>query len=276
MGKIYEALERAKRSPKQDVPSPQRVVTPSLPKSTGGLVVLEEPGSPTAECFRFLRSVLVRPMEGDPPRTILVTSPLVGDGKTYVASNLSAAISQGLDEWVLLMDCDLRYPRLDRIFGLNSSHQGLSTYLTNDTPLDQLLKKTAVHKLTLLPGGNSTRQPTELLTSEKMLRLIREVRDRYEDRFVVMDSTPLELAPETFVIANEVDAVILVVRRGRTPRNAVRNAVNRIRRDKLLGVVFNDYDKSSKVYRKYEYTRVFGEHEGEEQSTTGGGEKADQ
>ncbi|MBC7359381.1 MAG: polysaccharide biosynthesis tyrosine autokinase [Desulfacinum sp.] len=274
MGKIYEALERAKKSPKRETGPRRGVVVPSLPASPGGLVVLDEPGSPTAECFRFLRSVLVRPMEGDPPRTILVTSPLIGDGKTYVASNLAAAISQGLDEWVLLMDCDLRYPRLDRVFGLDGGHRGLSTYLTSDTPLDRLLRKTPVHKLTILPGGNSTHQPTELLTSEKMLRLIREVRDRYPDRFVVMDSTPLELAPETFVIANEVDAVILVVRRGRTPRNAVRNAVNRIRREKLLGVVFNDYDKSSKVYKKYKYTPVFGNHHGEEQPAEGGGEKA--
>lgn len=266
MGKIYEALERAKKSrteipaapppPEEQVPE----IAPSdlLPQGfSRELVVLDKPGSQASETFRYLRSLVVHPAEGEPPRTILITSALSGEGKTYVASNLAVAISQGLDEYVLLVDADLRAPRVHRIFGLTNVTHGLSTHLDKQVPLEQLLRKTSLPKLTILPGGNSTYRPAELLTSERMRRLIREVRDRYADRFVIFDSTPLELTPETFVLANEVDAIIFVVRRGVTPRRSVQAALEKIRRDKLLGMVFNGDDAIMQRYRKYGYDKGY-------------------
>lgn len=267
MGKIYEALERAKQS---------RTEIPAVPPAPGGrppdipvadllpqgfsreLVVLDKPGSQASETFRYLRSLVVHPAEGEPPRTILVTSALSGEGKTYVASNLAVAISQGLDEYVLLVDADLRAPRIHRVFGIDNVSHGLSTHLDKQTPLEELLRKTSLPKLTILPGGNSTHRPAELLTSERMRRLIREVRDRYSDRFVIFDSTPLELTPETYVLANEVDAILFVVRRGVTPRRSVLAALEKIRREKLLGIVFNGDDAVMKRYKKYGYYKGYG------------------
>jgi Mrp family chromosome partitioning ATPase len=131
--------------------------------------------------------------------------------------------------------------------------EGLSTYLAESALLPSLLRKTSIPKLTLLPAGNSTDSPAELLSSEKMKMLLQEVRDRYADRFVVIDSPPLELTPETAVIANEVDAVVFVVRYGMTPRNALKSALEKIRKDKLLGLVFNGYNKPLKFYDQYGY-----------------------
>jgi len=261
MGKIYEALERAQQkveSVSPPVPEPEK---PSEEKAQRVLVTIDSPGSPIAECFRFLRTSITRPLDGKPPRTVLVTSPLSGDGKTFVACNLAATLSQGMDEWVLLVDCDLRKPQVHHVFGFHSCREGLSTHLAEDVPLPKLLKRTEIEKLTILPGGNSTTRPAELLTSTKMRAFIREVRDRYPDRFVLFDSTPLELAPETFALANEVDAVLLVIRRGRTPRHAVDRAMDRIHKEKLLGIVFNAYDKPIRAYRKYPSYKAYGEPE---------------
>ncbi len=259
MGKIYEALERAQRKIEPPVaPKPESLAS-SGHGSQSVLVTVESPGSPIAECFRFLRTSVTRPLQGQPPRTILITSPLAGDGKTFVACNLAATLSQGMDEWVLLVDGDLRKPHVHRIFGYHDCTKGLSTHLAHNVPLSELLIRTQMEKLTILPGGNSTTRPAELITSSKMRAFIAEVRDRYSDRYVLFDSTPLELAPETFALANEVDAVILVIRRGRTPRHAVERAMDRIRRDKLLGVVFNAYDKPLRAYRKYPSYKAYGE-----------------
>lgn len=270
MGKIYEALERAKQS-RTEMPMPAALndaasetpVSDLMPRGfSRELVVLDKPGSQASETFRYLRSLVVHPAQGDPPRTLLVTSALSGEGKTYVASNLAVAISQGLDEHVLLVDADLRAPRIHRVFGLDNVVHGLSTHLDKQTPLEQLLRKTSLPKLTILPGGNSTHRPAELLTSDRMRRLIREVRDRYEDRFVLFDSTPLELTPETYVLANEVDAILFVVRRGVTPRRSVQAALEKIRHEKLLGIVFNGDDAIMKRYRKYGYYKGYGREGG--------------
>jgi protein-tyrosine kinase len=259
MSKIYEALERAR----QDKQSQQQQDFIPLPGESGtehaGLVVLSEPDSPMAECFRFLRSRVTRPATGPAPRSILVTSALKGEGKTFVACNLAASVSRSLEEYVLLIDADLRNPSVHKVFGMPFPKQGLSTFLAKDVSIASLLKKTNIDKLTILPGGNSTTIPAELVSSNKMKLLIHEVRDRYADRFVIIDGPPLELTAESSVIANEVDAVILVVRHGKTPRDAAKSALAKICKEKLLGVVYNGYEEPAKLYNRYgQYKQGYG------------------
>ncbi|MGV8056436.1 MAG: polysaccharide biosynthesis tyrosine autokinase [Smithellaceae bacterium] len=253
MSKIYEALEKAKeeKHPKEvfDIVPVFQDEQPELKE----LFVLDNLDSPITESFRFLRSKITRPSSGDPPRSILISSALKGEGKTFVACNLAASISQGIEEYVLLIDADLRNPRVHKVFGIGSGKEGLSTYLDNKATLSALLRKTALNKLTVLPAGNSTSTPAELLSSERMRSLIREVKDRYPDRYIIIDSPPLEMTPEASVIANEVDAVILVVRHGKTPRDAVKAATGRVQKEKLLGIVYNGYDEPFKTYDRYGY-----------------------
>lgn len=257
MSKIFEALERAQKgksteTPLPGDPPPEKIVPhPGGPSEYGELVSINRPGSKFAESFRFLRASILRPAKGAPPKTIMVTSPLRGDGKTLVACNLAASISVSVEEFVLLIDTDLRDPRVHRVFGMDYNREGLSTHLAQGKPLPELLKKTSLDKLTILPAGNSTKIPVELLSSQKMRQLIREARDRYPDRYVIIDAPPLELAPESSVIANEVDGVIMVVRYGKTPRKAVKSAMEKISREKMLGVVFNGYDEPFKSHEYY-------------------------
>lgn len=252
MGKIFEALEEAKRTRTVVPVSFELNALQETPSNLSqDLVAANDRDPVVAECFRFLRSKILRPAAGASPRTILVTSALQGEGKTFIASNLAVIISQGIDEFVLLMDTDLRKCTVHHHFGLSSVKEGLSTYLLGNASLPSVLKQTTLNKLSILPAGNSTNIPSELLSSTKMKNLIHEVRDRYPDRYVIIDSPPVELAPETAAIANEVDAVLFVVRYGVSPRSAVKSAMNKLPKDKILGLVFNGNNRTSELYDRY-------------------------
>ncbi len=250
MGKFYQALEKSRNQRKKETPSD---VLKSSPNPSTDLVVVKYPASPTAEYFRFLRSQILYSAHRKPPRTIMVTSAVSGDGKTFVATNLAASIAMGIKEHVLLLDCDLRAPSMYKVFGIDAKREGLSSYLTNKSKLPELFCKTDIPKLTVLPGGNSIDNPSELLSSEMMAQLISEVRDRYPDRFVILDTTPLEMTPETSVLVNQVDGVLMVVHYGKTPRKLAKSAIERIEKEKLLGLVFNGYEKPLREYNPYGY-----------------------
>lgn len=275
MGKIFDALEkadkqavpstpvrpRASETP-SEAPSPEDVqedkvvpfVGSSLQHSSMGLdaklVAYHQPESVEAELFKVLRTNLLFPAEGTPPKSILVTSAVPADGKSFVSSNLAISIARGLEDYVLLLDCDIRRPSLHTYFGFGAT-KGLSDYLNGQAPLDTLLHKTPIPKLSLLPGGRPPRNPTELLSSKKMKALLEEVRNRYDDRFIIIDSPPPSMAAEVTAIAKHVDGVLLVVRSGKTPRQAVADTIEQIGKEKVLGIVLNQAQQSVRKYYGY-------------------------
>lgn len=167
-----------------------------------GLISLLEPKSMAAEQFRKLRSHLWRTEHE--VRTLMVTSPLPKDGKTLVATNLAVALAQGLHDHVLLVDCDFRRPNLHTVFGVHPQG-GLADYLAGKGELSRYLLKTPVPKLTLLPLGTLPSNPSELLASRGMRELVREIRDRYPDRYVLFDSTPVLPTTESNILATQVE-----------------------------------------------------------------------
>ncbi len=214
------------------------------------LITHHAPQSIEAEHFKVLRTNLLFPATGLPPRQILITSALPNDGKSFVASNLAASIAQGIEEYVMLVDCDLRKPTIHTYFGYGTA-PGLSEHLTTGLDLSKVLLKTPVPKLTLLPAGRPPANPTELLSSKKMKEVLCEVAGRYDDRFIIIDSPPPSMAAETMAIVNAVDAVIIVVRSGKTPKAAVSEAIEQIGKEKILGIVLNSSDLSLKKYYGY-------------------------
>ncbi len=259
MSKIFEALQKAEQAQGQDQGSVAIEDVALDLDISDELVVLGRPGSAAAEQFRYLRALITRPTEGEVTKTVLVTSSLQGEGKTFTACNLAVTIAQGLEEHVLLVDADLRNPRLHKIFGLQNKDKGLSTHLAQGEPLPNLLCKTGIHKLTILPAGLEAKNPAEVLSSERMKHFIAEVRDRYADRLVIFDSSPVQLAPETMVVANEVDGIFLLVYRGHTPREAVQNTIERFKQDTFKGIIFNGYEHHShKKYQKNGYGYGYG------------------
>jgi len=230
------------------------------------LITLLKPQSIEAEMFKILRSNILFPATGEAPRSILITSALPGDGKSFVATNLAVSIAQNINEHVLLMDCDMRKPSVHTQFGYEENIPGLREYLTSGVSLSSLLLKTSVEKLTILPGGEPPHNPSELLSSKEMLALITEVKKRYEDRYTILDSPPPQLTAETNALARRVDGIILVISCRTTPRELIAEVIENFGKEKIIGIVFNRFEiYPSKYYgyRKYgkygRYGRYFKE-----------------
>ncbi len=220
MGKMFEALQKAE---KERIQEPREEPVKTADDDTvldNKLVSFFEPGSIVAEQFRKLRTYLLRPGLQNPPKTILVTSAFSGEGKSLIAINLAISIAIELNSYALLVDCDLRNPTLSRWFGLHDS-RGLSDYLLEKGELPDLLVKTQVDKLSLLCGGSSQENPVELIGSKKMESLVEELKSRYHDRYIILDSSPVLATTEPNVLDEMVDGIILVVRAGETPRECV-------------------------------------------------------
>ena len=218
------------------------------------LISLWNPKSYEAEQFKILRTNLLYPVSGTAPQSILVTGALPGEGKSFVAANLAISIALNINKHVLLIDCDLRKPNIHRMFGFGEV-PGLSEYLVEHHDMESLLLKTNVDKLTLLPGGSVPPNPSELMSTERMSALIQEVRARYHDRLIVLDSPPPVLAAETAFLARCVDGIILVVKQGSTPREEVEALMNSVGSDNIIGCVVNQLDlQISKYYGRKKYS----------------------
>lgn len=275
MSKIHRALERAQREREgEEIPRREREVLPFIPRrrEQGGqpapprapeprvrekvvsdpkLVTYYDPDSVASEQFRKLRTQLLRLRIPHPPRTILVTSSTAGEGKTFVAANLAAGIAHDFQAYSLLVDCDLRNPSLGKWLGIHNGY-GLSDYLVGKKEIPELLIKTEVERLKVLLGGTLQDNPTELIGSARMEALIKELKERYSDRYIILDSTPLLATSEPEVLSKLVDGIILVVRAGVTPRETIKQAISSLEKDKILGVVLNDLQfKSSGLTNRY-------------------------
>ena len=222
------------------------------------LVTLSKPKSFEAEQFKILRANLLFPKSGKAPKTILLTSAVPGEGKTFTAMNLALSLAQNLNSYVLLVDADIRKPEIHKRFGLGDNVKGLSDFLTHNTPIPSLLVKTPLPNLTILPGGQATINPSELVSSERMKILLDELSKRYNDRFVIIDAPPPKLAAETYALARYVEHIIPVVRSGRSNRELVDEMMNLLGRDKINGVVLNCYDKrKTKRFGYHKYSEYY-------------------
>ena len=257
--KAFERLERANRVAsfsKTDVLYDENHIDENM-------VSLLNPQSFEGEQFKILRTNLLFPSSGKSPRTILVTSSMPDEGKSLISANLAISIAQGIQEHVLLIDCDIRRPCIHTQFGFGNV-PGLSDHLSRGIPVSSLLLKTKVNKLSILPGGNPSYNPAELVSSQKMSRLLQEVKYRYSDRFIVIDSPPPKLTSESSALSRQVDGVLLVIEYGRTSREMVSDLVKTIGKEKIIGIVLNKLDMRfssyyglgkyktySKYYQKY-------------------------
>jgi len=236
------------------VPSEPVSTNINLDKIDPNLVSVVNPESLETEIFKVLRAKILFPASGKPPpRSIMVTSAVPGEGKSFVAANLAVNMAQNIEDHVLLMDCDLRRPTLHQLFGLGWV-KGLSEHLANGNKIPDLLIKTGIGKLSLFPSGTPPYNPSEVLSSARMAKLLDELKTRYQDRYLVIESPPPMLAPETSAIAKQVDAVIVVIKFGSTPMDAVEELIDNLGKEKIIGAVINRFDaRTSRYYgyRKY-------------------------
>lgn len=229
--------------------SPQRSPHASW-KADESLVAVRSPESHEAEQFKMLKTCILYPPSGTPPRSILVTSVDPGEGKSFIAANLSICIAQNLNQHVLLIDCDLRKPSLHHLFGFGEV-PGLSEYLSESKPIPSLLQRTEAERLCILPAGRRPQNPAELLSSARMVALLKEVKSRYTDRLVVIDSPPSTMTAEPSVLARQVDGILMVIRYGSTRLVNVQKAVEQLGKSKVIGCVINQHEPTIQEYYGY-------------------------
>jgi exopolysaccharide/PEP-CTERM locus tyrosine autokinase len=170
---------------------------------------------------------------------ILVTSSVMGEGKTTTSVNLALSIAQERDHTVLLVDCDVVKKGVSRMLGV-SGMPGLIDVLEDDyfTVGDALLR-TDIPELSVLAAGKRHEYVTELLASQRMSNLVEEMSSRYDDRVIIFDAPPLLPTPQTQVLASLVGQIVFVIEAGQTPQSAVEEALDMIRGDKPIGLVLN-------------------------------------
>jgi capsular exopolysaccharide synthesis family protein len=221
-------------------------------------VFIVEPETFSAEEFRKLKTqIFLRTPR--PPHTILVTSTVPREGKTLVAVNLALAISQEIHRKAILVDGDLRKPGIH--LEAHPDPKGLAHYLSNQTPVSEILLNSVAENLQIIPAGDSTRKSAELIGSKKMSELLAALRQSGDDTYVIIDSSPILSTSDPMLLSKLVDGIVLVVMGNRTPGESIRRAIRSIDREKIIGIVFNQIDIKpssyyySKHYHYYSYDK---------------------
>ena len=196
--------------------------------------------SPVSEAYRALRTALLLSAAGNPPKTILVTSVRMAEGKTTTATNTAIALAQ-LGASVLLLDCDLRKPSVHEVYGV-ARNTGLSTCLVRDVDISDVTLDLPSENLRMVAAGPIPPNPAELLSSERMKSLLGQLSCRYDH--IVIDSPPLGSVTDAMILSTMVDGVLLVVHGGKNSRHAVQRACYELSAvgARIFGIVLNNVD----------------------------------
>ena len=215
----------------QDWLREQSIVTPASERTAIG------------ESFRRVKRQILanvaNPGAGAPTNLVMVTSSLEGDGKTFCATNLAISIAMEMDRTVLLVDADVAKPSVPRMLGIEVGKGLMDVLLDPRIDLADVMWRTDIEKLSILPAGTGHRRATELLASERMRALLTEMATRYHDRVIIFDSPPLLAASEAGVLASYMGQIVMVVEAGKTTEHDLKDALRRIESCDIVGVVLN-------------------------------------
>ena len=256
----------------QDVASATPATTPAAGRQSTRRIELDlarmrELGMVTAaggrtnllEEFRIIKRPLLkrafaeRGPKDNPGNLIMVTSSLPGEGKTYSAINLAMSIAMELDHTVLLVDADVARPSVLRTLGL-PAQRGLMDILLDDTlDLSDVMLRTNVDTLAILPAGTSTPRATELLASSTMTAMVHELAHRYPDRVIIFDSPPLMLTSEARVLASHMGQIVVVVEAQTTTQHAVKEALQQLEGMANVNLLYNKTRDIPGIEETYDY-----------------------
>jgi len=264
--KIRKALDRAQkeRSNKPVLPIDDEVnlSTPVYSKSRQthlDLKVLQKnlcvsyfDDSAVSDAYKAIRTQIMQKMQDNGWRTLLISSALPGEGKSVTSINLAITFAKELHQTVLLVDADLRKQNIHKYLGYESS-TGLTDHLVNSVPLPDLIVWPGVENLSIISGGQTVKDSTEILSSQSMRMVVDEMKNRYKDRFIIFDCPPILTCPDAIAFAPLVDAIAMVVEANRTSIKDLKRAKNLIPAEKFLGFILNkDKVRDSKKYG-YQY-----------------------
>lgn len=221
-----------------------------------------------AEDYRTVRTSILFSHADAAPKTIAFTSTLPQEGKTATISNLAVSFAQ-LEGKVLLVDADLRKPRLHKVFNLRNIN-GLSSYLAGKSSFDEVVQKTSIDRIWTIPSGPHPPNPAELLNSKRMRELMARAKDEFS--VVLLDTPPVLAVIDPVIVSSIADSTVFVVRAGKTARRPLVRAIEEIRKSKadIIGVVFNEVrigrqGMGTPFYHYYQY-----EYEANEPGRPGG------
>ena len=207
------------------------------------ILTFHQPESLVAENFKILRSQILHPRTGLPSRFILITSAIPQEGKTYVAINLAFSFAKNVP--TLLIESDLRRPTFSSILGVTFS-RGLSDFFKDPArDIEEFIYQTNYKGLFLLPAGNVLSDVNDRFSSDIILKFIESLRKKFSNFFFIFDSPPVLVASETISLSRLMDGTVFVVRYGFSDRDVVAEALDKIGRSKVLGLVFNAFMPSS-------------------------------
>jgi len=208
-----------------------------------GFVTPDAGSSQIAEEFRVIKRPIIRNAVGRGAfkhgNLVMVTSALPSEGKTFTSLNLALSIATEIDSTVLLVDGDVAHPSIPEIIGAPHGPGLLDLLTRDDLDFADALVKTNIEKLSLLPAGTRHRRSTELLASEQMASLLREIASRYRDRIIIFDSPPLLATTEARVLATNMGQIVMVVAADATSQHAVNQALATIEGCEIVLMVLN-------------------------------------
>ncbi len=207
------------------------------------LVSLLQPTSLAAEQYRTIRLHIETLHRERGLKLIAISSPSRGDGKTLSAINLAGALAQAPDARVVLVEVDVRHPSVGAYLGLGAP-RGLSSFLLDpSTAIDAVIERPAGVGFAVVVAGPVSSMPYELLKSPRLTTLFAALRERFD--YVVVDTPPVLPFPDVGILRDVVDGFLLVVRANRTPREMVRDSLATVGQTRVLGVVFNDDERTA-------------------------------
>jgi len=219
-------------------PTHPRLVPANRERLLANRIVAMAEYDPAATAYKVLRTHVLQRMRANGWRTLAITSPTEDNGKTVTAINLAITLARDLKHTVLLVDLDLRRPSIAS-YCFEHPVPGVSDYITNDRPIEELLINPGIERLTLLPGSHSFTHSSEVLSSPKMIQLVNDLKGRYPDRLVLFDTPPMLSGDDVIAFSPYVDAFLLVLDDGRTTKEQLRDAYTLLDNTKILGTVLN-------------------------------------
>jgi exopolysaccharide/PEP-CTERM locus tyrosine autokinase len=210
-----------------------------------GLVTAAGGRTSLVEDFRIIKRPLIKRAFGprkpgeNPGNLIMITSSLPGEGKTFCSINLAMSIAMELDHTVLLVDADVARPSVLRTLGLPAQRGLMDILLDDELDMADVMLRTNVNTLSILPAGTSSPRATELLASHSMKNLVNEIANRYPDRIVIFDSPPLLLTSESHVLASNMGQIVLVVESERTTQHAVKESLRQLDGLSNVNLIYN-------------------------------------
>ncbi len=204
------------------------------------IVALNDPSSRITEEYRKLKSIIMKLTKKDNYlNTLMVTSTFGNEGKSITALNLAITMAQEYDHTILLVDADVRNKSLHNYLKITPK-AGLTECILKEVDLSDALVRTGIGKLSFLSAGRNVKDPAELLSSNRMKEFLTGIKNRYPDRYIIIDAPPVQSCAETLSMAHMVDGILFLVMEGVASIDNIQEALNLLMDANVLGLIYNN------------------------------------